>query len=116
MQIQVHVHLWSFSCIGHVKDKEVYFLCCDRKARAARAQSFTMWQQATIEISRCAHFIFACSHHIYMGVLYFTPWPSPAGGQWCPAPHLNSVPLHFMFGPPNYHEAVELLWAVVDSQ
>jgi len=23
---------------------------------------------------------------------------------------------HFMFGPPNYHEAVELLCAVVNSQ
>jgi len=22
------------------------------------------------------------------------------GGQWYPAPHLNSVPPHFMFGPP----------------
>ena len=38
------------------------------------------------------------------------------GDQWCPAPHLNSVPPHFMLGPPNYHEAVELLCTVVDSQ
>ena len=26
--------------------------------------------------------------------------PSPAGGQWCPAPHLKSVPPHFTFGSP----------------
>jgi len=45
------------------------------------------------------------------------PWPSPAaGGPVVPGPHLNSAPPHFMFGPPNYHEAVELLCAVVDSQ
>jgi len=25
---------------------------------------------------------------------------SPAGGQWCPAPHLKSVPPHSTFGPP----------------
>ena len=43
-------------------------------------------------------------------------WPSQAGGQWCLASHLNSVPLHFMFRPPTYHEAVEFLCAAVDSQ
>jgi len=30
---QVHVPLWPFSCIRHATDKEVYFLCCDQKAR-----------------------------------------------------------------------------------
>ena len=29
--------------------------CCDRKARAACAQSFTLWQQAAIEIMCCNH-------------------------------------------------------------
>ena len=29
--------------------------CCDRKARAAYAQSFTLWQQATIEITCHGH-------------------------------------------------------------
>ena len=37
-------------------------------------------------------------------------------GAMVPAPHLSPVPPHFMFGPPTYHEAVELLCAVVDSQ
>jgi len=32
-------------------------------------QSFTLWQQATIEIQRCAHSISACVRHIYMGVV-----------------------------------------------
>jgi len=25
---------------------------------------------------------------------------SPTGGQWCPAPHLKSLPPYFTFGPP----------------
>ena len=65
---QVHVHLWSFSCIGHAKDKEVYSLCCGQKARAERAQSFTLWQQAAEEITRRDHSIVACSLNIYLCV------------------------------------------------
>jgi len=42
---------------------------CDEKARAASAQSVTMWQQATIEIMRRNHSTIACSCHIYMGVI-----------------------------------------------
>jgi len=40
--------------------------CSDRKARAASAQSCTLWKQATIEITRGDHSIIACSHHIYV--------------------------------------------------
>jgi len=43
--------------------------CRDRKARAACAQSFALWQQATIEITHRNRSIVACSRHIYMGVL-----------------------------------------------
>jgi len=43
--------------------------CCDRKARAACAQCFTLWQQATVEITRRDHSIIACSHHVCMGVV-----------------------------------------------
>jgi len=43
--------------------------CCDRKARAACAQSFTLWQQATIEITCHDHSIIACSRHAHMGVV-----------------------------------------------
>jgi len=39
-----------------------------------------------------------------------------SGGQSCPATHLNSVPPHFMSGTLNYHEAVKMLCAVVNSQ
>jgi len=41
-------------------------LFCHWKARAASAQNFTQWQQATIEITRHAHFVSACSRHIYL--------------------------------------------------
>ena len=40
--------------------------CCDRKSRAACAQSFALWQQATIEITCHDHSIIACSRHIYV--------------------------------------------------
>jgi len=40
--------------------------CCDRNARAACAQNFAMWQQATIEIMRRNHSIIACSRHLYV--------------------------------------------------
>jgi len=66
IQIEVHVHLWSSSCIGHAKNKVVYFLCCDRKAGVASVQNFTLWQQATIEITWRDHSIIACSCHIYL--------------------------------------------------
>jgi len=38
---------------------------CDRKARAASAQSFALWQQTTIEITCHDHSGIACSRHIY---------------------------------------------------
>jgi len=44
-------------------------MCCDGKARAASAQSFTLWQQATIEITQRDHSVIACSRHLYMGVV-----------------------------------------------
>ena len=48
---------------------------CNRKTRAAYAQSFTLWQQATIEITRHDHSITACSCHIYIWVLFFAHIP-----------------------------------------
>jgi len=53
-------------------DKFTY--CCDGKARAAKCASFTLWQQATIEITRRDHSIIACSCNIYM-VLFFAHIP-----------------------------------------
>jgi len=50
------------------KDKEVYFLCFDRKARVASAQSVTLWQQATTETTPRDHSIVASLHHVYVCV------------------------------------------------
>jgi len=43
--------------------------CCDWKSRAACAQSFAPWQQATIEIMFAIPLTIACSRHIYHGVI-----------------------------------------------
>jgi len=43
--------------------------CCDRKARAACAQSFAPWQQATIEIMLAISLTVACSRYTYDGVI-----------------------------------------------
>jgi len=56
----------------HAKDNEVYFLCRDQKARTASAQSFTLWQQAIIEITRRDPSVIACSRHIYLCVALCT--------------------------------------------
>ena len=39
---------------------------CDRKSRAACAQSFASWQQATIEFICHNHSVIACACHIYV--------------------------------------------------
>jgi len=44
-------------------------LCSDWKAQAASAQCFTLWQQATKEITWEDHSIIACTCLIYMGVI-----------------------------------------------
>ena len=44
---------------------DIIHYCCDRKARAASAQSFTLWQQAKIAITCHDHSGIACSCHIY---------------------------------------------------
>ena len=43
--------------------------CCDRKPRAACAQCFAPWQQATIEIIFAISLTIACSRYIYNGVI-----------------------------------------------
>ena len=43
--------------------------CCDRKSRAACAQSFAPWQQATIEIMLAISLTIACSRYTYDGFI-----------------------------------------------
>ena len=51
----------------HRSHKVPYLICASRsgKPRAAIAQSFTLWQQATIEITCHDHSHIACSRHMY---------------------------------------------------
>ena len=51
------------------RGKSLPTYCCDRKSRAAYAQSFALWQQAAIEFTCHDHSIIACSCHIYNGVI-----------------------------------------------
>jgi len=39
--------------------------CCDQKSRVVCAQSFALWQQATIEFTCHDHSIIACSRHVW---------------------------------------------------
>jgi len=68
--------------------------CCDWKARVACAQSFTLWQQATIEFTLQNHPIIACSCHIYM-VLFFAHIPFKVNRLFSamPTKRLHSVPI-----------------------
>jgi len=50
-----------------VKAKKKY--CCDRKSWAAYAQSFALWQQATIEIMLAISLTIACSRYVYIGII-----------------------------------------------
>jgi len=43
--------------------------CCDRKSRAACAQSFAPWQQAAVEIMLAISLTIACSRYVYNGVI-----------------------------------------------
>jgi len=63
--------------------------------------------------------VFLVHSYIHLRLLTLSvtsPWPSPQGASGPRQPHLNSVLAHFMVGSSYYHEAVELLRAVVDSQ
>ena len=62
-------HLHCEKTYGVVLFSFNYSCCYDRTTRAASAQSFTLWQQATIEITRRDHSIIACLRHIYKGII-----------------------------------------------
>jgi len=69
-EVIVAAILIAFFCIYTPAD--VY--CCDRKSRAACAQRFAVWQQATIEFTRRDHSVTACSRHLHL-FLFFAHIP-----------------------------------------
>ena len=60
----------GFQLTSHRWSRFDQCLCCNQKARAAIAQSYTLWQQATIEITCHYHSILAC-RATYVWVLFF---------------------------------------------
>jgi len=80
----------------HGNGNSLVLYCCDRKARAAYAQSFAPWQRATTEITRGDHPIIACLRHMYT-VLFFAHIPSVANRAFSatPAIRLQQLPLLF---------------------
>jgi len=54
---------------------ECLWYCCDRKSRAACAQSFAPWQQATIEIMLAISLTIARSRYRDIMVSFFTHIP-----------------------------------------
>jgi len=78
-------------------------LCCDQKSWAACAQSFALWQQATIEITRRDHSIIACSRHIYI-VFFFTHIPFVVNQTFnaMPPERLQQHPLLFTMNRTNH--------------
>ena len=73
MQLLIFITRTLFRKCGAFRNQQ--YFCCDRKARAGSSQSFTLWQQATIEITRRDNFVIACSRHIYIWVLFFAYIP-----------------------------------------
>jgi len=64
-KVTICLHWFSYPAGNALLCKAILVCyCCDMKSRAACAQSFAPWQQATIEITRRDHSIIACSRHI----------------------------------------------------
>jgi len=58
----------------HIAETAIFeYYCCDRKSRAACAQSFAPWQQATIEITRRDHSYCLFAPHTYIFILRAHP-------------------------------------------
>jgi len=77
-------------------DQSRDWLCCDRKSRAACAQSFALRQQATMEITRRDHSIIACSRHGYIFLFFaHTPFVVNHAINTTPPERLQQHPLLF---------------------
>jgi len=97
--------VWIFSQ-KHVSRKITFhmihiswFYCCDRKSRAAYAQSFTLWQQATIEFTCHDHSSHTLLLRSIVDIVSITRDYTPQSLYYCLfAPHIWMV-LFFMHIP-----------------
>ena len=94
-----------FNLLDMPKDKEVYFLRCNQKARTASAQSFTLWQQAIIEITLLLHVHATC-----ICVLLFVHVPFVVNRTFnaTPTERLQQRPL--LFAMKRTHRTFFLWW------
>jgi len=60
----VHIDSVDAGCV------ETHWTYYDRKARAGSAQSFTLWQQATVDVTRRDHYVIDCSSHMHSGAIH----------------------------------------------
>ena len=73
IQLLVHFHLWSFPCIGHVKDKVIYSLCCYQKGLNGKSTKLhTVTASNNRDHMSCSFYFSLCGPHIYIWVLFFT--------------------------------------------
>ena len=72
----------TFTLVGCVSSSEMNlrksWLLLRSKSPSGMWQSFTLWEEATIEITRRDHSIIACSRHVHMGVVLH---PHPVRGE-----------------------------------
>jgi len=61
-----HTNTLILHKLSHQDTLRARWPCCDWKAWASCVQSFTLWQQTTIEFTRQDHSSIACSRHVYM--------------------------------------------------
>jgi len=66
-----YINVSNTSCFPSIWQyiKALPLHCCDRKSRPAYAQSFTPWQQATIEIMLAISLTIACLRYTLDGVI-----------------------------------------------
>ena len=70
IHVPLGIHVPIRRCTFKVSKYTVkIYLCCNRKSRAACAQSFAPWQQATNEIMLAISLTIACSRYTYDGVI-----------------------------------------------
>ena len=80
----------SRSLCGHFLNRSKFRLCCDRKARAACAQSFALWQQATIAITPRDHSSHTLLLRYIVYIVSITRDYTPRSLYYCLfAPHIH---------------------------
>jgi len=79
-----------------LKDHQIVKSAGSKSKQSKKFTRKSVWFLSFLRICRTD----SCHVEIAWGVRGTMAGPSPVGGQWCPAPHLKSVPPRFTFAPP----------------